>query len=99
MPIISSRIHQLLNAIGGLLGTAFWIYTFVFISRVEELDRSGFKWLAEVPLTGIWLFLCVPALALASSRRAAPFASGFAVAGAVVFGYIWPQILSELGAR
>ncbi len=49
----------------GVTGTLFWIYTFYWISKVPPGDGTGFQWLAEVPLTAIFVFLTLPAVALA----------------------------------
>jgi hypothetical protein len=36
-------------------GTLFWLYTFYYIAQAPEGDGARFQWLAEVPLTAIFL--------------------------------------------
>lgn len=76
-------------------GTAFWIYTFNHISRLPAGDGSGFQWLAEVPLTGIFLFFMLPAFVLAIPRRSTWVAALFGVAGVILYAVLWMQLLSE----
>lgn len=76
-------------------GTAFWIYTFNYISRLPVGDGTGFQWLAEVPLTAIFLFGMVPAFVLAIPRRATWVAALFGVSGVILYAVLWAQLLSE----
>lgn len=83
-------------ALGGGLGcTAFWIYTFYYISRLPPGDGTGFQWLAEMPLTMIWLFLSLPALGLSLSRRLAAIAAGMGVASIIANAMLWSRLLTE----
>ncbi len=76
-------------------GTVFWIYTFAYISRLPIGDGSGFQWLAQVPLTAIFLFGMVPAFVLAIPRRTTWLAALFGIAGLIAYAIVWMQLLSE----
>lgn len=76
-------------------GTAFWIYTFHYISRLPAGDGSGFQWIAQVPLTGIFLFFMMPAFLLAIPRRTTWVAALLGALGAVLYAMLWAQLLSE----
>jgi hypothetical protein len=76
-------------------GLSFWFYTFWHIAQLPAGDGSGFRWLGEVPLTGITLACIVPALLLSISNRALPIAAGLAVAGLALYAMLWIQLLSE----
>lgn len=77
------------------IGTAFWLYTFYHISNLPAGDGTGFQWLAEVPLTGIFGVLIVPALVLTISDRATPLAAALAASGLLAFFLLWRQLLTE----
>ena len=70
--------------------TLFWLYTFYYIGRHANPRGDGMEWLAEVPMTLIFLCGVVPALILgivglvvqAGAIAAALFAAGAAVADA-----------------
>jgi len=76
-------------------GTAFWLYTFHYISRLPVGDGSGFQWLAQVPLTGIFLFFMLPAFVLAIPRKATWVGALFGVSGVTLYAVLWAQLLSE----
>lgn len=76
-------------------GTAFWIYTFYYISRLPAGDGTGFQWIAQVPLTGIFLFFMMPAFVLAIPRKSTGVAAIFGVGGLVLYALLWAQLLSE----
>jgi|SRR3569833_2224428 len=91
-------IFRVIAFVSGMLGAAFWIYTFWYISKLPPGDDgTGFQWLAEVPLTLIVVFSSLPAIALACTpgRRRYLAAAAFGVAGLAAFAYIWAQLLSE----
>ena len=91
-------IFRVFACVSGMLGAAFWIYTFWYISKLPPGDDgTGFQWLAEVPLTLIVVFSSLPAIALACTpgRRRYLAAAAFGVAGLAAFAYIWAQLLSE----
>lgn len=90
-----TRAFRLTGLLCGLGCTAFWFYTFYYISRLPPGDHTGFQWLGEMPLTMIWLFLTLPALGLSLSRRLAAFSAGLGVASIVANAMIWLQLLSE----
>ena len=48
--------------------TLFWIYTFYYIDVRTNLRGDGMEWLAEVPMTMIFLFGVVPALVIGVAR-------------------------------
>jgi hypothetical protein len=91
-------ISRVVALASGILGAAFWIFTFWYISKLPPGDDgTGFQWLAEVPLTLIFVFSSLPAIALACTpgRRRYLAAAAFGVAGLVAFAYVWAQLLSE----
>lgn len=59
-------------------------------------DGSGFQWLAEVPLTMIFLFITLPALVLSFFRKTAQPGGILGIVGLVLFGLLWAQLLQEL---
>lgn len=76
-------------------GTAFLVYTFYYISQLPPGDGTGFQWIAEVPLAGIFLLLTLPALFLSISNRAVALAALLAVVSLVLYGLLWAQLLTE----
>jgi hypothetical protein len=79
----------------GVTGTLFWIYTFYWISKVPPGDGTGFQWLAEVPLTAIFVFLTFPAVALAISRSTAWLGAILGILNLIAFAVIWSQLMAE----
>jgi hypothetical protein len=83
--------------------TLFWLYTFYFIGRHANPRGDGMEWLAEVPMTLIFLCGVVPALILGIAGRrfrwaaiaAALFVAGAAIADVV----IWTEILGEFAHK
>ena len=83
--------------------TLFWLYTFYFISRRANPRGDGMEWLAEVPMTLIFLAGVLPALGLGlvglrfrwAAIAGAVFAAGALVADIV----IWLQILAEFAGK
>ena len=87
---------RVIGLAAGAAGTAFWIYTFYAIAQVPVGDGSGFQWLAEVPLTMLFLFVTVPAAVLSSFRKTAQVVGILGIVGLVLFGLLWAQLLQEL---
>jgi hypothetical protein len=75
--------------------TLFWLYTFYHIAQLPAGDGSGFQWIAEVPLTGIFLLCILPAFALAWFGRTIVLAVGLATLGLVLDAILWSQLLTE----
>lgn len=75
--------------------TAFWMYTFHYIAQVPEGDGTGFQWIAEVPLTAIFLFAVLPALIMSFFEKAMAVATTFAVVAVVLYAILWMQLLEE----
>jgi hypothetical protein len=75
--------------------TLFWLYTFYHIAQLPAGDGSGFQWIAEVPLTGIFLFVILPAFGLAWFGRTVALAAGLAVIGIGLYAILWAQLLTE----
>ena len=73
--MLSTRILRIVTLACCAVGTLFWLYTFYHISQLPPGDGTGFQWIAEVPLTGIFLLLTLPALALSRSDRTIAFAT------------------------
>ncbi|MBX9711322.1 MAG: hypothetical protein K2X60_09840 [Xanthobacteraceae bacterium] len=92
---LTTRLLQFAAFSAGGLGTMFWIYTFYAIAHVPLGDGTGFQWLGEVPLTGIFILLTFPTIALAFSGRMAPLAALLGVANLVALAVVWLQLLSE----
>jgi sensor domain CHASE-containing protein len=76
-------------------GTAFWFYTFYFISQLPAGDGTGFQWIAEMPLSGIFLFLIVPALLLGIRDRTVPISTILAIIALILYAILWSQLLTE----
>ena len=64
---------------------------------------DGMEWLAEVPMTLVFLALVLPALILGFagwwSARAASFAAGFAAAAAALDFVLWTELLREFARK
>ena len=92
---LHSPILRTIALASGAAGTLFWIYTFYWISKLPPGDGTGFQWIAEVPLTAIFVFLTFPAVVLAISRRTAWLGAILGVANLIAFGVIWSQLMTE----
>jgi hypothetical protein len=77
----------------------FWLYAFLYVSRLANPLGDGLEWAAMVPLTLIALGLAFPALVLSPYRRAAWVAAGLAIAAAIADVIVWTQVLGEFAAR
>jgi len=75
--------------------TAFWIYTFYAIAQLPEGDGTGFQWIAEMPLSAIFLFAVLPAAILSIFQKTIPVAAIFAVAAVILYAVLWMQLLEE----
>ncbi len=83
--------------------TLFWLYTFYYIDHRTNPMGDGLEWMAEVPMTMIFLFGALPALILGGlgwwfrwlGIAGALFAAGAAIADAV----IWTEILGEFAHK
>jgi hypothetical protein len=75
--------------------TAFWIYTFYVIAQLPAGDGTGFQWIAEVPLTAIFLFAVLPAAIMSFVQKTIPVATLFAAAAVVLYAVLWMQLLEE----
>ncbi len=82
-----------------IAGTAFWLYTFYHIAHVPQGDGTGLQWLAAIPLGGVFLFLTLPALVLATIGRLLQLAAILGFVGLTAFAYVWAQLLSEFPKR
>jgi hypothetical protein len=98
----NNRLCQAVLAVAAV-ETLFWIYTFYFIDRHANPRGDGMEWLAEVPMTLIFLAGVLPAVILGlmgfrfrwAAIAGVLFAAGSAVADAV----IWIQILGEFAHK
>ncbi|WP_424632038.1 hypothetical protein [Bradyrhizobium sp. SYSU BS000235] len=77
----------------GIAGTLFWIYTFYWISKLPPGDGTGFQWIAEVPLTAVFVFLTFPALSI--TARTGWFAAILGVLNLGAFAVLWLQLTAE----
>ena len=83
--------------------TLFWIYTFYYIDARTNLRGDGMEWMAEVPMTIVFLFGVLPALIIGAAgwwfplcaKIAALFALGTLIADVV----IWTQIMGEFAHK
>ncbi len=75
--------------------TAFWGYTFYAIAQLPEGDGTGFQWIAEAPLTAIFLFAVLPAAIMSFFQKTIPVATMFAVTAVVLYAILWMQLLEE----
>lgn len=79
----------------GILGTLFWIYAFYWISRLPQGDGTGFQWIAEVPLTAVFVFLTFPALALSITSKTGWIAAILGILNLAAFAVLWLQLTAE----
>jgi hypothetical protein len=83
--------------------TLFWIYTFYYIDARTNPRGDGMEWLAEVPMSMIFLFGVVPALAIGSAGHWFPIASKiaalFALGALIADVVIWMQIMGEFAHK
>jgi hypothetical protein len=79
----------------GIAGTLFWIYTFYWISQVPPGDGTGFQWIAEVPLTAVFIFLTFPAIALAAFSKTAWLGAILGILNLAAFATLWFQLSAE----
>jgi glucan phosphoethanolaminetransferase (alkaline phosphatase superfamily) len=83
--------------------TLFWLYTFYYIDHRTNPMGDGLEWMAEVPMTMIFLFGTLPALILGlvgfRFRWAAIAAALFAAGAAITDAVIWMQILGEFAHK
>ncbi len=86
---------QIVGLVSGFAGAAFWVYTFYAISKVPPGDHTGFQWLGEVPLTLIFLFMSVPAIACGFRQKIAGISAGAGLASLIAYYVIWSQLLTE----
>jgi hypothetical protein len=86
---IHSPVLRYIALATGIAGTLFWVYTFYWISKVPPGDGTGFQWLAEVPLTAIFIFLTFPAIALATSSRTSWLATISGILNLAAFAVLW----------
>jgi hypothetical protein len=92
---IHSPVLRTIALASGIAGTLFWIYTFYWISKVPPGDGTGFQWIAEVPLTAVFIFLTFPALALSISSRTGWFAAILGILNLAAFATLWVQLTAE----
>ena len=79
----------------GIVGTLFWIYTFYWISKLPPGDGTGFQWIAEVPLTAVFIFLTFPAVILTLFSRTAWLAAILGILNLAAFATLWLQLTAE----
>ena len=92
---MSNRTLRYLTLALCAAATAFWIYTFYAIAQLPAGDGSGFQWIAEVPLTAIFLFAVLPAALMSIFQKTIPVAAMFAVAAVILYAVLWMQLLEE----
>ena len=93
-----SRLRTLV-LIGAGAETLFWFWTFSYIGARANPMGDGMEWLAEVPMTAIFLALTLPALLLArrGQGRSLILAAVLVLASAAANALIWSEIVAEIG--
>jgi hypothetical protein len=86
---------QLTGLISGLAGLVFLGYTFNYISRLPVGDGSGFQWMAAVPLTGIFLLFCLPAMLLSPVKKVSWLSAGLGIIAIILYALLWRELLAE----
>lgn len=76
-------------------GTLFWLYTFYYIAQLPAGDGSGMQWMAEGPLTFIFVLFILPALVFARGGEKLKTALVLALIGVTGFALLWLELLSE----
>jgi len=91
------RLRRLLLIIDlGLL--AFWFYSVIYIiDHPAEKHSDGFEILAAIPMTGIALFLSLPALLLLIWRRTLRIGALFTLAALLTNILCWVSVLNGAG--
>ena len=93
-----SRLRTLV-LIGAGAETLFWFWTFSYIGARVNPRGDGMEWLAEVPMSVIFLALTLPALLLArrGQGRSLILAAVLVLASAAANALIWSEIVAEIG--
>lgn len=94
-PIPASSPLRIAALAVALAGTLFWFYTFYAIAQLPQGDGTGFQWVAEMPLTLIFVVLTFPALALAWGNRRLVLSLILGLAGLAAFTALWMELLTE----
>jgi glucan phosphoethanolaminetransferase (alkaline phosphatase superfamily) len=81
--------------LGAAAETLFWFWTFSYIGARANPRGDGMEWLAEMPMTLIFLLLTLPALLLARRGRLLPVAAVLVLASAAANAFLWSEIVSE----
>ena len=74
----------------------FWLYTIYAIKQHTDLNGSGLEVIAMIPMTGIALFLVLPALVLSFVRRALWFSFSLAIIAGVADVFVWTRTVREI---
>ena len=77
--------------------TLFWLWTFRYIAARANPRGDGMEWLAEVPMSMIFLLLTLPALRLAwrGQGRSLWIAAALVLVSAAANALIWSEIVTE----
>lgn len=92
---IYSPAFRTIALASGAAGTLFWMYTFYWISKVPPGDGTGFQWIAEVPLTAVFIFLTFPAIVLAPFSKTAWLGAILGILNLAAFATLWIQLSAE----
>ncbi len=84
--------------VGAGAETLFWFWTFSYIGARVNPRGDGMEWLAEVPMSVIFLALTLPALLIArrGHGRILILAAVLVLASAAANALIWSEIVAEL---
>ena len=95
-----SRLRTLV-LLGAGAETLFWLWTFSYISARANPMGDGMEWLAEVPMSFIFVLFTLPALLLArrGQDRWLPIAAVLVLVSAATNALLWSEILSEFAGN
>jgi glucan phosphoethanolaminetransferase (alkaline phosphatase superfamily) len=85
--------------LGAAAETLFWFWTFSYIGARANPMGDGMEWLAEVPMSMIFMLFTLPALLLARRGRYIPMAAVLVLVSAAANALLWSEILSEFAGN
>ena len=91
-----SRLRALV-LLGAVAETLFWFWTFSYIGARANPMGDGMEWLAEVPMSLIFVFFTLPALRLArrGQGRSLWIAAVLVLVSAGANAFLWSEIVAE----
>lgn len=77
----------------------FWVYSIAYIIRSANPKGDGMELVAVMPMTLVFAVFVIPALMLSFFTRLHRVGVTLGVIGACANGFLWNEILAELGGR